>query len=75
MPPVPTENVSYCASKRGEPPAVPYEPCSLSSETCGNFHHGSCATRHAADARPNVAQRFAGPNKELPSRLISASMI
>src|SRR6266536_2206399 len=50
-------NVSYCAVKFGELPAVPYEVRSLNSETAGRNHHGSRATRHATDPRPNVAQR------------------
>src|SRR6266542_3584686 len=55
MPPSPMVKLSYCALKRGEPPAVPYEARNLRSLIGERRHQGSCEARQAIDTRPNVA--------------------
>ena len=72
-PPVVMLNVSYCAANAGVRPAVPYVARSLNSSIWGMNHHGSLAIRHVPETRPNVPQRFAEPNSELPSRRTSDS--
>ncbi len=66
-------NVSYCATKGGNPPAVPYDARSFSSLTCGSGHHGSRITSQLPETRPNVCHRFPAPYSELPSRRTSPS--
>src|SRR5262245_16013788 len=59
--------VSYCASNRGELPAVPFDARRRKSLMYGTCQNGSSETRHTTDARPNGAQRLPWPKSELPS--------
>src|SRR5262245_11335994 len=59
--------VSYCASNRGELPAVPFDARRRKSLMYGTCQNGSSETRHTIDWRPNGAQRLPSPNSELPS--------
>src|SRR6476661_10921570 len=63
------ENVSYCATVLGRWPALPQAARNFRRlSASGDGNHDSLDAIHAPATRGNVAQRFADPNNELPSR-------